>query len=269
MMPEISDQAVEATEQMVTAPMLPTPAFDARLVSEYDGTGDVVEWWERARLLCELRGVPLMSVLPLRLTGGAFAVWSQLPAISRGSLSDVRDALYAAFALDGFAAYDAFINRRLRAGESADVFLAELRRLAVLFGGVPDRALVCAFVSGLPENVRQVIRAGSRAENLSLEDVLARARAVLSDQRVANPVVAAATRAPPTEGRSQRPPAPGPWRREDRSAPVQPAPSARGPRRCWICGVIGHISVGCPQRQRPENSTGEAALAPASSPGRQ
>ena len=40
--------------------------------------------------------------------------------------------------------------------------------------------------------VRQVIGAGSRAERLSLQDVLTRARAVLSDERLA--VAAAAAR---------------------------------------------------------------------------
>ena len=139
---------------------LPPRPFDSRLVPEYDGTTDVVEWWERARLLCELRRVPLMSVVPLRLAGGAFVVWSQMPATSRGSLEEVQKTLFAAFAMDDFAAYDAFCCRRLRDGESPDVFMSDLRHLAVLFGGVPDRALLCAFVSWLPESARQVIRAG-------------------------------------------------------------------------------------------------------------
>ena len=280
---------------------LSSQPFDTRLVPEYDGTKDVVEWWERARLLCELRGVPLMTVVPLRLSGGAFAVWSQMPAAARGSLAEVEKTLYAAFAMDGFAAYDAFCCRRLRDGESPDVFLSDLRRLAVLFGGVSDKALVCAFVSGLPDSARQLIRAGSRAEILTLQDVLARARSVLSDQQLAAAPMAApaaamaapASRAPPTadpvadpvaaaaatraaegrsravEDRSLRPAAPGPWRREGRTGQGQPPLATRGPRRCWICGATGHISVGCPQRQRPENSTGEAASSPAFSPGRQ
>ena len=280
-----------ATVATSTAGMSSQP-FDSRLVPEYDGKTDIVEWWERARLLCELRGVPLMTVVPLRLSGGAFAVWSQMPATARDSLAEVEKTLYAAFAMDSFAAYDAFGCRRLRDGESPDVFLADLRRLAVLFGGVPDRALVCAFVSGLPDSARQIIRAGSRAESLTLQDVLARARSVLSDQQLAAAPVAApaaASRAPPaadpvaaaavpraaegrsraTEDRSQRPAAPGPWRREGRPGQGQPPLDTRGPRRCWICGATGHISIGCPQRQRPGNSTGEAASAPAFSPGRQ
>ncbi|XP_043226962.1 uncharacterized protein LOC122384052 [Amphibalanus amphitrite] len=148
-------------------------------------------------MLCQLRGVAAETVIPLRLAGGAFHVWSQLPAASRCSLTAVRDALQAAFALDEYAAYEAFAARRLMPGESADVFLADLRRLAALFGGVPERALACAFVAGLPDSVRQMIRAGCRADGLDLSSVLARARAVLTDERLSAAAAAALSGALP------------------------------------------------------------------------
>lgn len=88
---------------------------------------DVMEWLTRAEILYQLRGVTLDSVLPLSLTGGTFAVWSQLPTSNRGSVAAVHDPLYEAFALDQYAAYEAFTARRLRPRESADVFLADLR----------------------------------------------------------------------------------------------------------------------------------------------
>ena len=38
-----------------------------------------MEWLEKAELVCNLRGIAhLESVIPLRLTGGAFAVYQQL-----------------------------------------------------------------------------------------------------------------------------------------------------------------------------------------------
>ena len=244
----------------------PAPvAFDARLISEFDGSEDVVEWFVRAELLCHHRGVDLRSVLPLRLTGGAFAVWSQLPVASRNSLEDVKKALYAAFALDEHAAYDSFTSRRLQPGESVDVFLADLRRLAALFGGVPDRALACAFISGLPEATRQTIRAGSRAEALDLASVVARARAVVSDGRVA--MAAAATRDPV---RGTRPVAMATAAEGDSEQQADRPRRFRGtrhpPRRCWTCGEQGHLAAACPDRG-PGNAEGSGRLsAPAPSP---
>ena len=219
--------------------------FDVRLVPEYDGTTDVVEWFTRATLLCEMRGVDLVSVIPLRLAGGAFAVWSQLPAGDRRSLIAVRTALFAAFALDQFAAYDAFSSRRLQPGESPDVYLAELRRLATLFGGVADQTLTCAFVAGLPDSVRQTIRAGTRAESLDLTSTLARVRAVLSDGR--NMPMAAAARGERSSHRRFS------------------ALGSRKPRRCWTCGSLGHISPNCPARSSG-NDSGDVESAPASVP---
>lgn len=237
--------------------------FDARLIPEFDGSTDVVAWMTRAEMLCQLRGVAVESVLPLRLSGGAFAVWAQLPPSSRSSLEAVRSALYAAFALDQYAAYEEFSTRRLQHGESPDVYLADLRRLAALFGGLPDRALACAFVAGLPDAVRQTIRAGSRAEELDLLSVLTRARAVLSDERVA--VAAAASRGAPPPARRDI----TPWdRRCDCETPVsRRVAGARRQRRCWSCGSPGHLAAAC--QQRSGNGVGESTSPPALSPANQ
>ena len=227
-----------------------TTPFDVRLVPEYDGTTDVVEWFTRATLLCEMRRVDLMSVAPLRLAKGAFAVWSQLPAGDRRSPIAVRSALFAAFALDQFAAYDAFSDRRLQPGESPDVYLSELRRLAALFGGVSDQTLLCAFVGGLPDSVRQTIRAGTRADSLDLNSTLARVRAVLNDDRsvVMAVVTAGSTARRGIAGRGHTP------RGQHRL------------RRCWTCGSPDHISPQCPVRGSG-NDSGDVASAPVSSPG--
>uniref|UniRef100_A0A5S6QIM8 Peptidase A2 domain-containing protein n=1 Tax=Trichuris muris TaxID=70415 RepID=A0A5S6QIM8_TRIMR len=84
-----------------------------------------------------------------------------------------------AFAMDSSADYDESIERKLRPGEVADVFLADLRRLAFLYGGVSEKA----FVHGLPERVRHLLRAALRMEELPLSQVLTQARSVLADQR--------------------------------------------------------------------------------------
>ena len=207
------------------------PAFDSRLIPEFggDNAADIVEWFTRAEVLCKHHGVDLALVLPARLTGGAFAVWLQMPEHHRRSAEAVRNALYNAFAMDPLAAYDAYTSRRLQPGESVDVYLADLRRLATLYGGVPDRALACAFIAGLPDTVRSTIRAGTRAESLELVGIVARARAVLSDERVS--LAAAATR--------------GEARKVNHRVPAK-QPLRHQPPRCWSCGEVGHIARKCP-----------------------
>ena len=95
------------------------------------------------------------SFIPLRLTGGAFAVYQQLPDADKRDSGKITKALQTAFAVDSFTAYEQFVGRRLHPGETVDVFLAELRRLAVPFGRLCDNMLSCAFVAGLPDTVKR------------------------------------------------------------------------------------------------------------------
>ena len=78
----------------------------------------------------------------------------------------MKKTLLAASTADPYEAYDQLISRRLRPGESPDVYLADLRRLATLFGSINEKALACTFILGLPEEVRQLLRAGSHMADL-------------------------------------------------------------------------------------------------------
>ncbi|KHJ40057.1 hypothetical protein D918_09885 [Trichuris suis] len=160
--------------------------FDLKLIPQFDGSHgqSVVEWLQTVELICKLRKVEdVASVIPLRLIGGALAVYLQLSDKERESVEKLKASLLAAFAVDPFVAYEQFKERNLRANELPDVFLADLRRLASLFGGIPEKAVACAFVSGLPDNVRQPLRAGARMEDLSLNQILTRARAIIADDQ--------------------------------------------------------------------------------------
>ena len=88
---------------------------DLKVIPEYNGSGaqPVVEWLEKLELVCKLQGMSneLASVIPLRLTGGAFAVYLQLPKSNRKSPEKVKKILLAAFAADPYEAYDQFIIR--------------------------------------------------------------------------------------------------------------------------------------------------------------
>ena len=260
--------------------------MDLRMIPEFDGVSQpVAEWIEKLELVCDLRGIySLHSVIPLRLAGGAFAVYQQLSAEDKRSFSKIKDALISAFAVDRYQAYERFVSRKLCSGEAVHVYLADLRRFAGLFGGLSDTGLACAFVAGLPEATRRVLRAGSRMEAMDISQLLSRARAVVVEDDGAAPAFAAVVSSPRRFGNTSRqfettrPDAatvlfhvchqPNHYARDclsERCGRGRGAHrGARGHVRCFRCGVTGHIVSSC-----PENSSGGAASAPVSSPVRQ
>ena len=81
--------------------------MELRLIPEFssDATQNVVEWLEKTELVCNLRGIThLESFIPLRLTGGAFAVYQQLPDADKRDSGKIMQALRTAFAVDSFTA---------------------------------------------------------------------------------------------------------------------------------------------------------------------
>ena len=65
-----------------------------------------------------------------------------------GSVTDLQIVEWIENA-DKFNAFDQFVTRRLRRGESVEEFLADLHRLTRLVGELlPDRWMTCTFVSG-------------------------------------------------------------------------------------------------------------------------
>ena len=238
---------------------------DLRLVPEFDGTSqDIAEWIDKLELVCRLKGVERQeNVIPLRLTGGAFSVYQQLDDESKSDARKIKEALLTAFAADKFSAFEQFVARRLRPNESVDVYLANLRRLSRLAGGINDGVHACAFVAGLPEETRHALRSGSRMESLELSQIVARARALMADCPT---VAAAAQRSAEPTGLSGGARQEGPvlcfnCRRPGHLARQCRAGRSRG--ACFSCGQFGHFAARCPGNER-----GEEASAPASSPGR-
>ena len=135
-------------------------------------------------------------VLPLRLRGGALSVYRRLTRDQREDLPQVKQALLLTFAPDPFVAFDTFVLRRLRPEETVDEYLGDLQDLVYLIEeNTSDRWLGCAFVSGLPGPVRRQLRGSSWIEHMTLEQILARDRALMTEEaEVDEPVAAAAGR---------------------------------------------------------------------------
>lgn len=277
----MSDPAITSDPKRAPAAVEAMDSAVLRLIPEFDGDSavSISEWLEKVELVCSLRGVTaLESVIPLRLTGGAFAVYQQLPSSDKKDTSKMKEALTAAFGIDAFSAYERFASRRIQPGESVDVFLAALRKLTNCFGGLPDKALACAFVAGLPESTRQTLRANSRLEALTLQQLVARARIVMAED---SNFVCAGHGKHRTEGRPRDATpvcsecqAPNhhakdcllrrqTTRRDERR---RNSDGLRNPRRrgpCFRCGEYGHLVATC-----PGNGDGAKESAPAFSPER-
>ena len=173
-------------------------AFDIRLIPEFHGVSSdhtASEWLEQVELVCKMCGVDnIERVLPLRLGGGALSVYRRLTRDQREDLQQVKQALLMAFAPDPFVAFDIFVSRHLCPRETVDEYLGDLQDLARLIEeNTSDWWLSCAFVSGLPGPVRRQLRGSSRMEHMTLEQILTRARALMTEEvEVDEPVAAAA-----------------------------------------------------------------------------
>lgn len=72
--------------------------------------------------------------------------------------------------------YKQFNERRLRRGESVDVYLG---KQAVLSGGMSGRGLACASVRRLPEHVKRLLPTSTWMDALAIDQLLARAQAIM------------------------------------------------------------------------------------------
>ena len=239
-------------------------AFDIRLIQVFSGDENdlsISEWIENVELVCRLTKIKNEEcVLALRLKGRALKVYHQLTEGEKKDASCIKKALLKVFGTDSFVAYGQFVNRKFQPGETPEEFLADLRRLARSVGGDPPKEwIMCAFVSGLPKYVQELLQASARMDSLSLDEIVSRARAIMSDDggyKTRSAAVAQKSQAEITQaakssssvvcykcsginhlardclqGRQS-----GTWNRARKS---------RGSIRCYRCNMVGHLASEC------------------------
>ena len=224
-------------------------SFDLRLIEEYDGTKDIIEWLEKVELVCKIRDLKdLALVIPLRLTGGAFSVYQQLSTADKASAEKIKAGLKGAFAIDSFTAYEKFIRRHLATGESVDVYLADLKKLAVLFGCTDEKVISCAFLSGLPDRVKQTLRASAKIEGMSLAEIVERSRMLLSADEEVTTACAASDIGPPRGVAG----AVAGARNFGASSSTYYGRRRTVNNKCFRCGSDNHFIRDCPEAEKSE-----------------
>ena len=137
------------------------------LIEKYDGEGDFSEWISKLEFVAKLQKVDdLKNFFPLFLTKGAFAVYKTLSL--EEDYESIKEALTRAFSVNKFQAFDQLVARSLRINESVDVYLADLQRLLKLVDSdyVSRDVLKCAFVRGLPSELRSQMTAACSLEEM-------------------------------------------------------------------------------------------------------
>ena len=124
--------------------------FDPKLIPLFDDKDSdlsVQKWIEKAELIYQLSGVKCIEcIVPMCLSGGAYAVYQQLSINKRRDFSCIKSALNMAFALDSVSAWKEFMAHKLHPEETVDVYLAELPRiLSPLWRNVRKRPDVCIY----------------------------------------------------------------------------------------------------------------------------
>ena len=69
-----------------------------------------------------------------QLTGSAFVIYQQLNKKKKEDFDAIKEGFFTAFAMDSFVGYVQFVEHCLCPGGTVDVFLADLKRISVLFG---------------------------------------------------------------------------------------------------------------------------------------
>ena len=256
------------TAQTISASLTDTMASVklSDLVKTYNEDGNIsgkfTMWISKLELVAKLQKVDdLKSFVPLFLNGPAFSLYQQLSDDVKGDYEKLKKELVTAFSINCYSAYVQLRERVLQEGETVDVYLADLRRLVESMGQTsPEPLLKCSFVAGLPADVANQLKATAAVEDMGLNELVTRARSVLSTASNSNSsFVCSTVRQPVTVNKTVRCFTCSGNGHVSRECPTGKQARERKQIRCYYCNLVGHVIKNCPTKPQGNESGGASA----------
>ena len=156
-----------------------TKVDTSKLISMFDGSGDLAAWIAKVELVAKLTKVEDKALfLPLYLEGGALSLYLELREEERTDYNLLTKALTRAYCDSEFAAYSKFRAMKWTGG-AVDEYSNEIRKHAKNAGfkgeGL-EQAVKVAFVMGFPDHISVELQQIQGIEILKVEDIMGRAR---------------------------------------------------------------------------------------------
>lgn len=238
------------------------------LIKSYEDSntsGEFTMWISKLELVAKLQEVnDLKSFVPLFLNGPAFSLYQQLSDDIKGDYKKLKKELVTAFSINCYSAYSQLRERVLQEGETVDVYLADIRRLVESMGQTePEPLLKCAFVAGLPTEVASQLKATAAVEEMGLNEIVTRARSVLSTTASSAYVCSAVTKS--MSGLSYGTSNVKCYTCLGMGHLSKECSTGRKLRdttkqiRCYHCNLVGHVIRQCPTRLQGNASGGASA----------
>ena len=142
-----------------------------------DGAVEVAEWLVAYERLCEVEHVAPTDLLTYMLAGNAGRVYSRMMVGEASNWEVVKAVLTAEYAMPRQEAWRRFVNCRLEANETVDVYLGRLERLGSRLGlTLNDLAFRVKFYEGLPASIYEWAVTHEQAYTADFGSVLTRVR---------------------------------------------------------------------------------------------
>ena len=142
-----------------------------------DGVVEVAEWLVAYERLCEVEHVAPTDLLTYMLAGNAARVYSRMMVGEASDWEVVKAVLTAEYAMPRQEAWRRYVNCRLEAGDTVDVYLGRLEQLGGRLGlTLNDMAFRVKFYEGLPASIYEWAVTHEQAYTADFGSVLTRVR---------------------------------------------------------------------------------------------